>query len=384
MKKLSRIWAVMKKEMTHIIRDKVVFMICFIASISLTTFFGFVYIQEKVTSVPVIIFDQDQSDISRMIITAFKDSEKLKVIGMAENYDEVQKSLDTQKVQMAILIPPNLKHDLKKGVPTEVGVIINGTNIVITNTASSAASQIIQTLSAGITIKTMEGTGISKQKAYNAMTALSFRARVWYNPGASYLQFMLLGLIGTTLQQLALLAIALSFSKERESGTWKNLMLSHVTGFEAILGKFLVYFGIFTMNGMIMYSLATKFFHIPLVGDPLLAIGTIVLFVAAVLVIGMALSSVIKSQVQAIEVSMILAVPSFILSGYSWPVISMPPAIQAASNVFPLTHFLAAMKMEYLMGQNFDVVYPHLYGLAIIIVVGLPITAIFVNKKLIK
>lgn len=382
MKKIYRIWAVMKKEILHILRDKVVFMIAFIAPLFLSTFFGFVYINEKVTEIPIVIFDEDKSDISRMIIRAFQDSERLKTVKIAESYSEVESLMDRQEVQMAVLIPPHLKRDLKTGVPSQVAVILNGTNILIMNTASSAASQITQTLAAGVTIKIMEGSGTVKQKAYNSLTALSFKARVWYNQTASYLQFMLLGLIGTILQQLALLAIALSFSKERETGTWKNLMFSNLTGFEIIIGKFLVYFLIFTMNGFILYTVASRVFGITPVGDMRLIAGTIVLFVIAILVVGMALSSVIKSQVQAIEISMILAVPSFILSGYTWPAMSMPPAIQAVSNVFPLTHFLTAVKLEYLMGQGFDVVYPHLYPLALFIVIALPITAVSVNKRL--
>ena len=200
MKALRRIWAVMKKETFHITRDTVVLMVCFIAPLFLTVLMGSVYMQQKVTNIPIVIYDGDQSDLSRMIINGFNDSERLKIVKFTDSYDELKKEIDSQRAEMGVVIPPNLKKNVKSGKSAEVGVIYNGTNTLIMSTAGTAANQVVATISAGVNMKIMQGTGISSKKALNAVQAISFKSRTWYNPTASYGPFMLMGILGTTLQ----------------------------------------------------------------------------------------------------------------------------------------------------------------------------------------
>lgn len=384
MKALRRIWAVIKKETLHITRDKVMLMICFLAPIFLTVLFGFVYINQKVTNIPIVIYDADKTDLSRTIISGFNDSERLEVIKYAETYDELKKEIEENRAQMGIIIPPNMKKTVKSGQSSEVGIIYNGTNTLIMSTAGTAANQVVGTISAGINIKIMQGTGISSKKAMNAVQALAFKSRTWYNPTASYGPFMLLGLLATILQQLAFLAVALSFSRERESGAWKNLVFSKLKSKEIILGKFLVYLVIFFVDAIIMYSIAIRFFQIPQIGNLSLILLLFLVFLVSVLMLGIFLSAIIKSQVQAIEISMIIAVPSFILSGYSWPAFSMPKALQYASNALPLTHFLNGTKSVMYMGQGYGVIrndVRYLIGLGLLF---LPINIFLVSRRMKK
>lgn len=384
MKALKRIWAVLKKEMLHIMRDKVMFMICFVAPIFLTILMGSVYINQKVTNIPIVIYDGDQTDLSRTIVSAFNDSERLKVAKYVDSYEELCKEINEQRAEMGVVIPHNMKKDVKSGQGSEVGIIYNGTNTLIMSTAGTAANQIISTVSAGINIKIMEGNGISHKKALQAVQALSFRTRTWYNPTASYGPFMLLGLVGTTLQQLALLAVALSFSRERESGAWKNLMFSKLKSKEIIYGKFILYFVIFFINAIIMHSIAVNVFGLPQQGKLALIGLLFTVFIASVLMLGIFLSALIKSQVQAIEISMIIAVPSFILSGYTWPAAAMPPFLQGVSHALPLTHLLHAMKAVMYMDQGYNVIRNDVRFLVGLIVLFLPINILLVERRMKK
>lgn len=384
MKALRRIWAVIKKETLHITRDKVMLMICFLAPIFLTVLFGFVYINQKVTNIPIVIYDADKTDLSRTIISGFNDSERLEVIKYAETYDELKREIEEQRAQMGIIIPPNMKKTVKSGQSSEVGIIYNGTNTLIMSTAGTAANQVVGTISAGINIKIMQGTGISSKKAMNAVQALAFKSRTWYNPTASYGPFMLLGLLATILQQLAFLAVALSFSRERESGAWKNLVFSKLKSKEIILGKFLVYLVIFFINAIIMYSIAIRFFQIPQIGNLSLVLLLFLVFLVSVLMLGIFLSAIIKSQVQAIEISMIIAVPSFILSGYTWPSFAMPKALQYVSNALPLTHYLNATKAVMYMGQGYNVIRNDVRFLIGLGLLFLPINIFLVSRRMKK
>lgn len=381
-KALRRIWAVIKKETLHITRDKVMLMICFLAPIFLTVLFGFVYINQKVTNIPIVIYDADKTDLSRTIINGFNDSERLEVIKYAETYDELKREIEEQRAQMGIIIPPNMKKTVKSGQSSEVGIIYNGTNTLIMSTAGTAANQVVGTISAGINIKIMQGTGISSKKAMNAVQALAFKSRTWYNPTASYGPFMLLGLLATILQQLAFLAVALSFSRERESGAWKNLVFSKLKSKEIILGKFIVYLVIFFINAIIMYSIAIRFFQIPQIGNLSLVLLLFLVFLVSVLMLGIFLSAIIKSQVQAIEISMIIAVPSFILSGYTWPSFAMPKALQYVSNSLPLTHYLNATKAVMYMGQGYNVIRNDVRFLLGLGLLFLPINIFLVSRRM--
>jgi ABC-2 type transport system permease protein len=382
MKKLRRIWAVMQKELIQLNRNNVMWLISFAGGIILTILFGYLYIQQKVTDLPIVIFDRDQTEISRTIIRSFADSERFKILPLVNSFAAVEQAIKTEHAFLGVVIPPNLEKDIKAGRSTEVGVITNGTNILIMNTVATAANTVISTISAKITMQVMEGGGILQRQAYQAMTALNFRNRVWYNPTISYLVFMLVGLIGVVLQQVTFLAVALSFSKEREEGTWQQLRVSGLSWGEFIWGKFLFYFIIFSMNAVIMYLLGFAWFGLPLRGDALLILALTVLFMVILISIGMVISILATSTTQATEISMMIAVPSFLLSGYTWPYLSMPPVVQVLSKLLPLTHFLEALKSITLLGNGWDVVAVKFGYLALFAVVCLPLAIILLRRQM--
>jgi ABC-2 type transport system permease protein len=382
MKTLRHLWAVMQKELIQLTRNNVMALIAFAGGTLLTILFGYLYIQQKVTDLPIVIFDRDQTEISRTIIRSFGDSERFKILPLANSFAEVEQAIKTERAFLGVVIPPNLAKDIKAGRSTEVGVITNGTNILIMNTVATSANTVISTISAKITMQVMEGGGILQRKAYQAMTALNFRSRTWYNPTNSYLVFMLVGLIGVILQQVTFLGVALSFSKEREEGTWQQLRVSGLSWSEFIGGKFLIYFIIFSMNAIIMYLLGFVWFGLPLRGDALLILALTTLFMVVIIAIGMAISIIATSTTQATEFSMIIAVPSFLLSGYTWPYLSMPPAVKVLSKLLPLTHFLEALKSISLLGNGWDVVAVKFGYLALFAVVCLPLSIVLLKRQM--
>lgn len=382
MKKLIRIGTIMQKEILHILRDKIMFMIAFVAPIALMLLFGFIYIQNSVVDIPIVVFDQDQTDISRGIIRAFSDSEKFIITGQVTSYQELENTIQTEKAYMGVVIPPHLKERLKNGQASEVAIIMNGANILVMNTVANAANQIIQTISAGVTMQVMEGFGMAKKKAYQAVTAVSFRTRIWYNPATSYLIFMLLGLLGTAIQQLTFLGVALSFSKEREQGGLKQLLTTKLKWSEIIVGKSLVYLIIYTFEAVLMYGLAIFFFKVPMRGDSSLLILSTVIFMFSLIAMGMAISLLATSTAQAIQLSMLIAVPSFLISGYTWPYMSMPGFLQVITKLLPLTHYLEIIRSIVLMGNGLEVIFPKLITLGIFGLIFLPLTAIILKWRL--
>jgi ABC-2 type transport system permease protein len=380
----SRIGAVMQKEILHIFRDNIALMIAFLAPFALGALVSFIYIEQKVTNLPVAVYDQDQSELSRTIIQAFADSERLKISKVCNSYAEVERLMQSEEVFSGIIIPPHLQKDVKSGKSSEVALIFNGTNILNMNTLANVAAQVIPTISAGVTMKIMQGYGVTKQKAYQAVTALSFRSRYWYNPTTSYLVFMLLGLFGTIIQQVTFLGVALSFAREKENGSWRHLAFSKLSTFETMVGKLLVYFIIYCIDALVMYSVGFSYFGLPMRGNALLFLITVLLFIFDLVAMGMAISIITQSASQAIEVSMLIAVPSFLISGWTWPWISMPWPIKILAKILPLTHFLEAIRRIAYLGAGFDVVWPKLLILSLFAIVCIPVTAIILNKKLLR
>ncbi|HBE79224.1 MAG TPA: hypothetical protein DDW65_15845 [Firmicutes bacterium] len=380
----NRVGAVMQKEFLHIFRDKIVCSIAFLAPLAFVALFGFLYIEQKVTNLPVAVYDQDQSELSRTIIQAFSDSERFKITTVCNNYREIEHLMQSEKVLSVIVIPPNLQQDVKSGKSREVALIFNGTNILTMNTLANVAAQVIPTISGGITMKIIQGYGVPEQKAYQAVTALSFRSRYWYNPSTSYLVFMLLGLLGTVLQQITLLGVALSFIKEKESGSWRHLAFSKLSAFEILMGKLSVYFIIYCIDAMVMFGLGFSCFGMPMHGSPLLFLIVNLLFILVMLALGMAISIVTTSTPQAIEISMLIAMPSFLISGWTWPYLSMPFPIQILSKLLPLTHFLDAIRRIVYMGAGFDVVWPQFVILGIFVMICLPLTAFMLQRHMLR
>ena len=380
--KLRHVWAVMQKELLQLTRNNVMLMIAFGAPLLLTLLFGFLYIQQKVTDLPIVIFDRDQTEMSRTIIRSFADSERFQIRTSVNSFAAVEQAIKTEKAVMAVVIPPNLQRNIKAGRATEVGIISDGTNILVMNTAATAANTVIQTISAKITMQIMQGGGVVQRKAYQAVTALSFRNRIWYNPTLSYLVFMVTGLLGVALQQVTLLGVALSFSKEREEGTWQLLRVSGLSWGEFITGKFIFYYLIFALDAILMYFMGFVWFGLPLRGDAFLIIALTALFLVVLVSLGMAISILARTTAQAIEISMVLAVPSFLISGYTWPYLSMPPVVKVLSKSMPLTYFLEAFKSIVLLGNGWDVVGIKFGCLALFAVVCLPMTIVLVKRRL--
>lgn len=382
MKWVERVWAMMQKEMIQIARDKVMLIIAFVAPFFLTMLFGYIYIEQKVTNLPIVVYDRDQTELSRTIIRSFADSERFVIVANVSSFDALEKAISKGKAYMAVMIPPGLKQNVKAGRSTEVGVVLNGSNLVIINTVANAANQVIQTISAKITMQVMQGTGMMQQKAYQAVTALNFRTRVWYNPTLSYLVFMVIGLIGAAIQQVTFLGVALSFSKEREEGTWRQLMIAGMGWSEFVLGKFCVYFLIFTMDSVGLYLLGFGWFGVPMRGDAGLLLALTGLFIVVLTSIGMAISVLAPTMAQAIEISMTLAVPAFLISGYTWPKMSMPPLLQWLAQLMPLTHFLDGVRSIVLMGNGWESVWIQFFYLALFGAFALPLTLVLVKRRL--
>lgn len=331
------------EEWRRIFTNKTIVTVMFAVPVIYLTLFGFLYSEKKVTEIPTVVVDADQTELSRELSRAFDADQTFRVTHIVNTETQAMDLIDQGKAAVAVIIPDHLEMDVKAGRDASVLTVIDGSNMMISNTAVRAANTVTKTVSAGVTLKKLEAHGGWGEEGMKLYTGIDYRYRVLYNPTFSYMSFMVFGLAGTVMQQVLFLGIALSVTQQKEAGTWRETLAEN--SFWAIaISKLLPYFLVATFNLVLTFAILLKGFGIPYYGSTahLLLIGTA--FNLAVLAIGFAISFYSKDQLQATQAAMMIAVPSFMLSGYTWPLMSMPPVIAAIGKSLPLTYFLDGVR----------------------------------------
>lgn len=331
--------------------------------------FGYMYVNHVVTGIKTVVLDQDNTSISRTVVDSFGNSDRFSIVGYVDREEEIKAWFESGRADAAVVIPPKFYKDIKKLRASEVLVIVNGSNLVIANTVMSFANEIVQTLSAGTAIKIMEGKGLMPATAYKVATSISFRPRIWYNPTLNYANFLLLGLLGTVIQQVVMLYTSIAIVREREEGKLAAAArgLKQLTVY--VTGKSLPYFliNLVSMNVVLMMMVAV--FQVPFRGSVVALLLLETAFLAGVIGLGIFLSDVCKSQLESTQTAMLIAVPSFLISGYTWPVQAMPIPLQGLSRLLPLSYFVNSLRDLAVMGVGLGQVWrslAYLFGLTVI------------------
>jgi len=357
-------------EWKNLFTNKTIRLILFVVPVMYLTLFGFLYAEKRVMHIPAVMVDADQTELSRELYRAFEADQTFAISSIVGTEEEAMKLIDQGEASVALIIPPDLEKNVKAGREAEVLTVIDGSNIMISNTAVRAASTVVKSVSAGATLKKLEAHGGWGEEGKNLYTGIDYRYRVLYNPTFSYMSFMVFGLAGTTLQQVLFLGIVLSVSQQKEAGTWRETMENN--SFWAITAsKLLPYFLAGTLNMFLGFTLLLKGFGIPYYGSTVHFMLVATAFNLAVLAIGYAISFIFKDQLQATQIAMLIAVPSFMLSGYTWPFMSMPTVVEAIGKSLPLTYFLHGVREILSKGHGLSAVTSDLLALSFMTVLGL-------------
>ncbi|MGE5701387.1 MAG: ABC transporter permease [Clostridia bacterium] len=358
------------REWRAIFKNRSILLVMLFVPVMYFTLFGGLYSEKKVTDIPVAVVDSDQTELSRELIRAFDIDQTFAVRAIVPNEQELMGLIDTGAVNVGVIIPSGLYEQAKNGKEAEVMTIIDGSNMMISNTAVRAANTVVKSISAGVTLKKLEAKGEWGQEGKNFYTGIDYRYRVLYNPTFSYLSFMVFGLGGTVLQQVLFLGVALAIAREKEEGTLPSLMQTYSFP-QLVFGKLAPYFLLSTFNLLVSFSILLKGFKVPVYGDLSLLLLAGVIFNIAVLSIGFAISYLTKDQLQATQLAMLIAVPSFMLSGFTWPITSMPPVIAGIGESLPLTYFLHALREVLTKGHGLESIRGDLAVLLLMSAIGM-------------
>ncbi len=378
---MERLWTIMRKEFYHIIRDYRTLAIIVILPTFLLILLGYgVSGESKDTALAVVDFSK--SDASRRYIDYFTAGDQFKVTYDVLNETEILDLIDRELVSAGIYIPEDFGRKLDTGQSTDVQFYVNGsdpadaqsTNLKLETIAQVATQQILTEQLK----KNVNAAGLSEIKL-----PITSHTKTLYNPDGKEKVYMIPGLTAMVLQVIALLLTALSIVREREQGTMEQLVVTPIRSWELVLGKLLPYLFVGIFNTIATLLVAVYMFGIVIEGNFLLLIGLSTIFILGSLGMGVLISNISRTQMQAMYLAVgIVLIPAIILSGLMFSRQGMPWVTYWFGEMLPITHFLTIIRGIMVKGVGFNFLWPSVRALIILSVLYFAASVATFKKRL--
>ncbi len=351
-------FALLKREFKLFWNNKVLRMIVLGAPLMYAILIGSVYSKGKVTDVNIIVVDEDHTSMSEKAIQMMEDNETINVAAVYNSTQDLNQHMIDHNAVAVVFIPKDFQRNVYAKRYPEIVTTINTANILTANYTATALQYCLGSLKVGIEIETLKKQGVPESIAKTQYEPFQTTFIKKYNKSSNYLYFFLPGILITVLQQVLLLGLALSFASEFENNTFKDLAMRSRSAAQLIVVKIIPYM-LMALGIWFVYYLFTLIFKIPFYNNLFLFTLTGGIFVTAVCLIGILVSLALPNQLKATEVLMVIATPSFIISGYTWPREQMPTIIKYFADIIPSTHFLEIFKILTVEGGTFQqILYP--------------------------
>jgi len=357
----DRIGAVGVKEFVHIRRDpRMIIAILIIPFVQLVLFaYALGY---DVSNVPTVVFDQDQSTASREYLANYETSDFFNVKGSVGSMAGVDRAFETNQARAAVIIRSGFEAQQAAGRKGEVMVLLDGTEPTGAQLGQAFASALNAQLNQQVALEWATSNGAD----LSAVGALEPRLRTWYNPEGSSTAFLVPGLLVVIVMIVTVQQTAVTLVKERDQGTYQQMVVSPLKQWELMVGK-MAPWAILGFVDTVAIALAAVFvFRVPLRGDLTLLAVSMMLFILCSLGIGLIISARAQSAESANIVALLISfLPAFMLSGFAFPLDSIPPFLQLVSYAFPGRYMVAISRAVFLKDAGWDVMWPQVLALAI-------------------
>jgi len=343
---LTRLLAVAKKEVLHILRDSRSLSIVIIMPVTLMLLFGY-GVNLDLKGLPVYVYDQDGSQQSQDLLKRFQSNEYFHIVRVVDRYSSLTRALDDGDAKMGIVIPWNFSQRLSEGGPVEVQALVDATDDNTANVLIGYAQGVMQGYSSGIEIDWLRKHGQSIQPA-----SVSVQTRTWYNENLDSSAFIIPGVLALVMSVIGAFLTSLTIAREWERGSMEQLISTPVTAMEIMLGKLMPYFVIGMFDVAVCAWIAIGWFHVPFRGSFLTLAGSSALFMVVVLALGFFVSVIAKSQLAASQIALLITfLPAFLLSGFLFAIEQMPVALQWITRIFPARYYVSLLKQIFLKGS---------------------------------
>jgi ABC-2 type transport system permease protein len=347
------------KELVQLRRDRMTLgLMLGIPAIQLALF-GYA-IQTEVRHLSTVVLDESRTSESRRLVEVLRNSGNFDIVGPVDDRAALARAIETGRASAALVIPPDFMRNLKRGRPAAAQIIVDAADPLASAAALSGA--------------TLAGSARATELAREAGArppALEVRVRPWYNPGLRSAVYIVPGIVGVLLSLTLVLITSMAIVRERERGTLEQLIVTPIDKTSLMLGKILPFLLIGYVQITVILVLGRLLFRVPMLGSlPLLYLLSLA-FIVASLALGLLMSTMVRSQVQAMQLSFLFLLPNILLSGFMFPRQAMPPLAQWIGAALPLTYFLTILRGVLLKGVGIAELWPEalaLVGFAIALV----------------
>jgi ABC-2 type transport system permease protein len=371
---LSRWIGIIIKEFIQLRRDRLTFGMIIGIPVLQLLLFGFA-INTDPKHLPTAVVAQDDSIYARRLVAAMQTSGYFRIDTEARSEAEVEGLLDLGKAQFVLTIPADFSRKLIRGESPQLLLEADASDPAAVNNAVNAMQVIASTA------LRRDLSGVMAQRL-PAASPLDLRVHRRYNPEGVTAYNIVPGLLGTILTMTMILMTGLAITRERERGTFENLLATPALPIEVMTGKIVPYIMIGLIQVTLILLAARFIFAVPMVGSLLLLYAVVSLFVAANLTVGITFSSIARNQLQAMQMTFFFFLPSILLSGFMFPFRGMPEWAQAVGSILPLTHFLVLVRGILLKGNGVMELWPAIWPIIVFILAVIAIGLRFYRRTL--
>jgi len=352
--------AVYRKEWRQIRRDRRTLMTIVFVPAFFLLLYGYA-LNWDIKHIALAVQDRDQTAESRALVAAFVNSGYFDRVADAWSPDAIDRLLDLNAARAVLVVPEGFGRDRAAGRTPQVQLLINGENANTATTVMGYAGNIVR--SAGLPQPATLDPPFAPR---DPQPAIAVEPRIWYNPELRSTLFLVPGLIAYILMITAVISTALSVVREKESGTMEQVRMAPIDTFSFIVGKSIPYFFISLVSAALIILAAMALFGLPMRGSWLSLLFALSLFIAGALCTGLLISTVAETQQVAFQAALLSSfLPTLMLSGFIFPISSMPHALQVVTFVVPARYFLVALRGIVLKGTSIVLLWPQMAALTI-------------------
>lgn len=352
-------------------RDRLTLAMVFMLPLVQLLLFGFA-IQTEVKHIPTVVFDQSLSAESRDLLEAFTASGYFDITDTAQSYAQVTDLIDRGKAQVGIIFPPDFAKNLKRGETAPVQILVDATDSMVSASAIATANSI------GL----LKSQNIIIQKAHLTNIPYDIEVRPWYNPDGITAYYMVPAILGVIVTMTMVMMTSMGIVREREKGTLEQLIVTPIRSFELMIGKIIPYILLGYVQITVALLVGTIIFNVPIRGSLLQLYLLTLFFITASLGVGILISNIARTQMQAFQMSFFFLLPSILLSGFMFPREAMPQIVQYIGNLIPLTFYLIIIRGIVLKGIGFSYLLPQVTALLVFSIVLIALSIAKFKKKI--
>jgi ABC-2 type transport system permease protein len=327
-----------------------------------------------IRNIRLAVHDQDRTSASREVISAFVNSGYFDLVADVTDADDIVRLLDRGDIRAALVIPARFGADVLTSNPAALQIIINGDNANTATTVLGYALGLVNALSARYEVQTRRGSPSGP--------LVSAETRIWYNPELRSTLFLVPGLIAYIAMLTAVVSTALSIVREKEAGTMEQVRMAPLGAFAYVIGKTIPYFLISLASAAAIILASMTLFDLPMRGSWLLLLGAVSLFLVGALAIGVLISTVAETQQVAFQIAILSSyLPTLMLSGFIFPITSMPEPLQIVTYAVPARYFLTVLRGVVLKGVGAAMFWQELAALGVFATVILTLASLRLRRE---